>query len=122
MRRGWIVFALVLCACGSSPAPASEPATAASSEPEGAPRAAANPDDPLACGRDDDCVASTFACCECPLCPSRAVARNAAIDRQLTEDCRTLDCVTPEADECPPCPPDEARLAVCRAGRCVLAE
>ncbi len=118
MCRVEIVFVLVITACGSSPPPEAE--SRPTPEPESA--QVDDPGDELACVRDDQCVASTLRCCECPLCPHAAVARTVSAERRLTEECRTDDCVTPRADECPPCPPDEARLAVCRDGACVLAE
>ncbi|MCZ7687457.1 MAG: hypothetical protein M5U28_55440 [Sandaracinaceae bacterium] len=101
---------LGITACGSSPPPEAE--SRPTPEPESA--QVDDPGDELACVRDDQCVASTLRCCECPLCPHAAVARTVAAERRLTEECRTDDCVTPRADECPPCPPDEARVAVSR--------
>jgi hypothetical protein len=117
-------FVLVsLVACGST-APVSHPPP---NEGESGSSGGVSPDDPSlsidpqVCASDADCMVGTPRDCCTSFCPEDAVAWSHAAWASYQDECAVEECAAPESLACRPEAP-RSFTAVCRAGRCALAE
>jgi hypothetical protein len=75
------------------------------------------------CGRDDDCIVSTFGGCCGSCCPAAPEAVSRAIDQSQRSHCRAVDCAPRRCSNlnCEKVPPASAYRAVCENRQCKLA-
>ncbi len=105
-----VLLCVSIVACGA-------PSAAPRAEPSGAEEVR-----PLRCEADAECVVGTPEDCCAAHCPEDSVAWTASEWRRYQDECAVEEC---PALETPACDPERAAqpaaIAVCEAGRCVLA-